>query len=162
MKNGRKHKEQEWIVTVATESQSTTQRVLVKKERNQAAKTEIQQEIGLEIGLTQEIEYTVLEQNTGTDLTLLQHIREKRKKEKAENIVLDAVGTQVLTTTLETDLKKGQETDVKEENTVRSMSQGIETDPEKEKDAPEPLAQNVEEVKTNPAMGEGEGTAKRP
>ena len=86
----------------------------------------------------------------------------KRKKEKTEIIVLGVVGTQALTTTLETDQKTDQETDVKEENTVRSMSQVIETDQEKEKGAPEPLAQNIGEAKTNPAMEGGEVPAKRP
>ena len=39
----------------------------MKKERKQVAKTEIQKEIGLEIGLAQEIEYIVQEQNIETD-----------------------------------------------------------------------------------------------
>ena len=86
----------------------------------------------------------------------------KKKKEKTEIIVLDVVGTQALTTTQEIDQKTDQEIDVKGGNIVKSMNQVIETDQEKEKGAPEPLAQNIGEAKTNPAMEGGEGTAKRP
>ena len=86
----------------------------------------------------------------------------KKKKEKTEIIVLDVVGTQALTTTLETDQKTDQGIDVKGENIVWSMSQVIETDQEKEKGAPEPLAQSIREAKINSAMEGGEGTAKRP
>ena len=42
------------------------------------------------------------------------------------------------------------------------MSQMIEIDQEKGKDAPEPLAQIIKDVKINSAMEGGEGTAKRP
>ena len=43
-----------------------------------------------------------------------------------------------------------------------SMNQVIETNQEKEKGVPEPLAQSIKEAKTNPAMEGGEDTAKRP
>ena len=51
---------------------------------------------------------------------------------------------------------------MKEENAVRNMNQELEIDLEKERIAPEPLVQNVEETETNPAMGKDEGPAKRP
>ena len=51
---------------------------------------------------------------------------------------------------------------MKEENIARSMNQELEIDLEKERDVPEPLVQNTEEIETSPAMGEDEGPAKRP
>ena len=86
----------------------------------------------------------------------------KRKKEKTEIVVLDVVGNQASTTIQEIDQKTDQEIDVKGGNIVKSMNLVTETDQEKEEDAPEPLAQNIEEAKTSPTMVGGEGTAKRP
>ena len=150
-------------------SQNIIPRVIMKTERNQAARTGIRQEIGLEKGLAQETEQqmstaetTVLDQSIGIDLNSLWSTRVKRQRERTGTTVLDVVGTLAQIIIPEIGPKKDQEKDVKEENTARSMNQELEIDLEKERDAPEPLAQNVEETETNPAMGEGEGPAKRP
>ena len=107
-------------------------------------------------------ETTALDQGIGIDLNSLWSIKMKRKRERTGTTVLDVVGTLAQIITPEIGQKKGQEKDVKEENVARSMNQELEIDLEKERDAPEPLAQNVEETETNPAMGEDEGPAKRP
>ena len=51
---------------------------------------------------------------------------------------------------------------MKEENAVKNVKQDIEIDPEKEKGVLDHLAQIIEDTESNPAMGEGEGSAKRP
>ena len=84
------------------------------------------------------------------------------QKEKTGNTAQGVAGTRAQVPILEIGLMKGQETDVIEENTARSMSQELEIDLEKERDVPEPLLQNTEEVEISPAMGEDEGPAKRP
>ena len=86
----------------------------------------------------------------------------KKQKEETGNIAQDAAGTLAQVPIPETGQMRGLGKDVKEENTVRSMSQDQESDQEKDKDALEPQAQNIGEIETSPAMGEDEVPAKRP
>ena len=84
------------------------------------------------------------------------------QKEETETIAQSAVGTPVQDPTPEIDQMRGLGKDMKEENTVRSMSRDQESDQEKDRDAPEPQVQNIEEIEISPAMGEDEVPAKRP
>ena len=151
-------------------SQNTTPRVIIMMiERIQTARTGIRQEIGLEKDLSQETEQlmitaetTALDQSIGIDPNSLWSTKVKRQRERTETTILDVVGTLAQIIIPETGPKKDQEKDVKEENVARNMNQELEIDLEKERIAPEPLVQNVEETETNPAMGKDEGPAKRP
>ena len=63
---------------------------------------------------------------------------------------------------LEIDPQIEQETDVIEKNAAKNVKLDIEIDPEKGKGVLDHLAQIIEDTESNPAMGEGEGSAKRP
>ena len=102
------------------------------------------------------IESIALEKNAEINQNPLLPTKMKKKKEKIETIALDTAEIQAQNITQE--IKTDQGIDVIEEGIVQNMNLKIDIG----QDIQEPLALIIKGVKINPAMEEGEGTAKRP